>query len=207
MAEQGSEKAKKAWLQIEKNVDQHIKKHLIDNYSKQIVKKFSPKLNGLVGKYLSSLPKHVRETDGDDLANVAQIEFFETIKSWDPAKSTDIWPLAYSRINGAMRDQIRFITKASPSRVYDWVTDAAYLYLTVEKADNFESKIESGVVLSDAMKLLDRRERFIIFNRFRHDYTFKDIGKKIKLSESQVTRIYKGALLKLKKAMSGKDHL
>ncbi len=204
MKEEASAKTKKLWSGIEKEVDRHIKKHITDRYSNQILKKFMPKINYLVNKYFASLPRHVRDTEGDDLANIAKIEFFETIKAWDPKKSTDVWPLAYSRITGAMRDQIRFITKASPARMYDWVTDAAYLYLTVEQSDNFETKIDSGVVLNDALKLLSRKERFVIFNRFKHDQTFKDIGEKIGLSESQTTRIYKEALTKLKKVIAEK---
>lgn len=196
---EGSPKVKKFWSEIEQTLDRHIKQHLIDNYSDQILKKFQPKINYLVNKYLASLPYHVRESDGDDITNIAKIEFFETIKAWDPKRSTDVWPLAYSRITGAMRDQIRFITKASPARMYDWITDAAYLYMTVEEDKEFEHKIDSGVVLSEAMKQLSRKERFIIFNRFKHDFTFKEIGEKINLSESQVTRIYKLALKKLKK--------
>jgi RNA polymerase sigma factor (sigma-70 family) len=196
---EGSPKAKKYWSEIEKILDRHIKQHLIDHYSDQILKKFQPKINYLVNKYLTTLPYHVRESDGDDITNIAKIEFFETIKAWDPKKSTDVWPLAYSRITGAMRDQIRFITKASPTRMYDWITDAAYLYMTVEQDKEFEHKIDSGVVLGEAMKQLNRKERFIIFNRFKHDFTFKEIGEKIGLSESQVTRVYKLALKKLKK--------
>jgi RNA polymerase sigma factor (sigma-70 family) len=143
-------------------------------------------------------------TEGDDIANVALIEFFETIKVWDPERNEDVWPLAYSRISGAMRDQIRYITKSSPTRLYNWVSDASSLYLTVEQDNSFETKIESGVVLNEAIKSLDRKEKFIIISRFKHDKTFKEIGEMIGISESQTTRIYKQVIQKLRKLIAEK---
>jgi len=204
MAEK-SKKGAKSWKDLEPSIDKSIKEHLIENYSKQILEKFQPRINGLVHKYFAGLPRHVIETDGDDLSNIARIEFFETIKAWNPNKYKDVWPLAYSRITGAMKDQIRFITKASPTRLYDWVTDAAYLYLSVEHDNSFEGKIESSVTLNRAMEELSKREKYVIFSRFKHDKTFKNIGDDIGISESQTTRIYKQTIKKLKKILGDKE--
>ena len=197
-------KAQEAWKKVKKAVDKDIKKHITSKYSDKILKKYNSKINYLVNKYFSSLPSHVVTTEGDDIANIARIEFFETIKVWDPERNEDVWPLAYSRISGAMRDQIRYITKASPTRLYNWVTDASSLYLAVEHDNSFENKIESGVVLNEAMKILDRKERFIIISRFKHDKTFKEIGEMIGVSESQTTRIYKQIIQKLRKLIAEK---
>ncbi|MDR1114153.1 MAG: sigma-70 family RNA polymerase sigma factor [Candidatus Margulisbacteria bacterium] len=192
------------WKKVKKTVDKDIKKHLTEKYSDQILKKYNNKINYLINKYFSSLPTHVVNTEGDDIANVARIEFFETIKVWDPERNEDVWPLAYSRISGAMRDQIRYITKASPTRLYNWVTDASNIYLAVEQDNSFENKIESGVVLNEAMQKLDRKEKFIIISRFKHDKTFKEIGEAIGISESQTTRIYKQVIEKLRKLIAEK---
>jgi RNA polymerase sigma factor (sigma-70 family) len=196
--------AQDAWKKVKKAVDRDIKKHITSKYSDQILKKYNSKINYLINKYFSSLPSHVVTTEGDDIANIARIEFFETIKVWDPERNEDVWPLAYSRISGAMRDQIRYITKASPTRLYNWVTDASNLYLAVEHDNSFENKIESGVVLNEAMKALDRKEKFIIISRFKHDKTFKEIGEMIGISESQTTRIYKQIIQKLRKLIAEK---
>jgi RNA polymerase sigma factor (sigma-70 family) len=199
VAELPTKNADELWEKIKKIAGQDVKRHLTTKYSDQILTKYGPKINGLISKYLASLPGHVISTEGDDLANVARIEFFETLKAWDPERSTDVWPLAYSRITGAMRDQIRYVTKASPARLYNWITEASYVYMTVEEDATFENKIESGVVLNEAMRQLDRREKFIVISRFKHDRTFKEIGDMIGLSESQTTRIYKTIMTKLKK--------
>ena len=196
--------AQDTWKKVKKAVDKDIKRHLTERYSDQILKKYNSKINYLINKYFASLPSHVVTTEGDDIVNIARIEFFETIKVWDPERNADVWPLAYSRISGAMRDQIRYITKSSPTRLYNWVTNASSLYLAVEQDNSFETKIESGVVLNEAMKSLDRKEKFIIISRFKHDKTFKEIGEMVGISESQTTRIYKQVLQKLHKLISEK---
>ncbi len=196
---EGSPKAQQAWEKAKKIAGQDIKRHLTSKYSDEIITKYSSKINSLVTRYFSSLPPHVVNTEGDDLANVARIEFFETIKAWDPARNEDVWPLAFSRITGAMRDQIRYITKASPTRLYNWITDAAYVFMSIEEESSFESKVEASVVLDEAMNQLERKERFIVVSRFKHDKTFKEIGDLIELSESQTTRVYKTAMDRLKK--------
>ena len=190
------------WRKIEKAVMLDIKKHLSKNYSSSILKKFAPKIRGLVLKYLASLPSHVKQAEGDDLGNVAQIEFFETIKQWDPKQNSSIWPLAYSRITGAMRDHIRYLTKADPSRLYDWIAQAANLYEVVNKhAASFETKVEDGVTLNRAMECLSEKEKKVVFGRYKDDKTFMEIGEDIGVSESQATRIYKTSIKKLKRAV------
>ncbi|MFC1517323.1 sigma-70 family RNA polymerase sigma factor [Candidatus Margulisiibacteriota bacterium] len=194
------------WRRLEKIVISDIKKHLTKNYSPQIMDKFSKKLTGLVGKYLRSLPAHVTQAEGDDLFNVARIEFFETIKQWDPKRSMDIWPLAYSRVTGAMKDHIRYLTKADPSRLYDWIAQAANIYAVVNKhAAAFENKVEDGVALNRAMDCLSDKEKNVIIGRYKKDLTFKEIGDNIGVSESQATRIYKSSIKKLKRAVKETD--
>jgi len=198
--------AKKIWKDIEAMISADIKEHYSQKYSEPILKKYKSKIDSLVYRYTSRLPKHVSGSEADDIANVARIEFFETIKQWDPNRSTDIWPLAYSRISGAMKDHIRYLTKADPSRVLDWVDSAAHVYLTIKENNSFETKIEDGLTLSKAMETLNDKEKFIIKGRYQDDKTFKELGSKVGVSESQATRIYKGALLKLRKSMKDVPH-
>jgi RNA polymerase sigma factor (sigma-70 family) len=202
MMETQTPDVQKIWAQSQDVLLDDIKKYFSEKYSQKILNKFQSRIQGLVGRYYSKLPSHVTSSEADDLANVARIEFFETIKQWDPVKSLDIWPLAYSRITGAMKDHIRYLTKADPSRVYDWVNTAAYLYQSVENNNTFETKIENGVTLNTAMHELSAKERFIVIGRYRDDKTFKELGQKVGVSESQATRIYKGAIDTLKKTIA-----
>jgi hypothetical protein len=127
----------------------------------------------------------------------------ETVKVWVPSRCPDIWPLARARIVGAMKDHIRFITRADPSRLYDWVTDAAYILMAIQDRADFENEIETGVQLQEAMKVLSMRERKIVLSHTKDDLTFKQIGELIGVSESQISRIYKKAIEKLRKVIGG----
>ncbi|MFC1478639.1 sigma-70 family RNA polymerase sigma factor [Candidatus Margulisiibacteriota bacterium] len=189
----------KIWQKAEGDVIAAIKQYLIKAHPGEILKKYQSRIASVVAVYLRKLPSHVVTSEKDDLANVARIEFLEAIRSWDPRKRENPWPLALTRITGAMRDHIRYLTKADPSRLYDWVTSAAYMYMTVNSSGGFEHKIERGIQLSMAMKQLTEQERKIVVWHYKKDITFQDIGKKIGLSESQVSRIYNQAVKKLKK--------
>ena len=190
------------WKKAEGDVISAIKHHLIKAYPGDILKKYQSKISSVVSIYLRKLPNHVVASESDDLANVARIEFMETIRNWDPLKREDPWPLAFSRITGAMRDHIRYLTKADPSRLYDWVTNAAYIYMTVNSSSDFEHKIERGVQLNLAMNQLAEQERKVVVWHYKKDKTFKEIGEHIGLSESQVSRIYSQAIKKIKRVIA-----
>lgn len=189
------------WEELEPAVLSHVKNTLLRQYSNDILEKFHSKISGIVYSYTAQLPKHVVSSEYDDLANIAKIEFLETVRSWDPRVTSDIWAFAYSRLTGAMKDHLRSLTKADPSRLYNWITDAAHVYLSVNNNEDIHSKIENSIQLYDAMKKLNYVEKKIINERYKNDKTFKEIGEEINLSESQVTRIYKEAVEKLKKIM------
>jgi RNA polymerase sigma factor (sigma-70 family) len=175
-----------------------LKKYFLNKFPKEILKKFQAQLDVLVSKYVAHLPRHVASSEFDDLANVARLELFESIKSWDPRKNPKVWPLAQQRITGAMRDHIRYLTKSDPTRLYEWITNAAYLFMSVEQSPHFEHKIEDGFQLDKAMRILNDLERQVVVMYYRDNKTFKEIAKMVGLSESQVSRICKTATQKMK---------
>ena len=189
------------WDQIGEKVLNNIKVHLLRHYPSEILRHYNPKIDSVVKRYSRYLPSYVAESELDDLKTIAQLEILETLKVWNPSKSEEIWPLAYVRITGAMKDHIRYITKSDPSRFYEWVSDAAYVYLTVNKRADFEHQIENGLHLKQAMEVLDLREKKIVNAYIRDDLTFQTIGQKLNISESQISRIYKSAILKIKKEL------
>lgn len=182
-----------------------IKVCLLKKYSESILAHFQKKIDYLVNKYVRNLPSHVGVSESEDLQTIAILEFFETIKAWDPRRNADVWPLAYSRINGAMRDHIRYVTKSDPSRFYEWVSDAAHLYLTVNQDNSFESKIESSDQLSRAMARLSPRDKRVVMAYIKEDKTFAEIGEEFDISESHVSRVYKKAIEEIKKSLSSSE--
>jgi RNA polymerase sigma factor (sigma-70 family) len=191
-------------LNTKHRIIRDLSEYVIHYYTSDLFAVFQPKIDRLVYNYLRKLPHFIKESERDDLSNIACIEFLETLRSWDPTTHAMIWPFAFSRINGAMRDHIRYLTKADPSRIYSWVTDAAYIYLAINKNQTeFAGKIEDGLMLKQAMELLSATEQKVITLKGVHDLTLKDISVKVNLSESQVSRIYNGAIDKLKKILKG----
>ena len=91
------------------------------------------------------------------MQTIAQLELIETFKAWNPAKNPDIWPLAYTRINGH-ESHMRYISKTDPTRFYDWVVDAANLYLAVNDDNSHESSIETSTELERALKELYQKK-------------------------------------------------
>jgi len=190
------------WTKISRPVLNQVKVHLLTYYISDIMHHFQSKIEMVVRRYSKSLPNHVVGSEIDDLRTVSQLEFLETFKVWDSEQHDDVWPLAQARIIGAMKDHIRYITRSDPSRLYDWITDAAQMYMTVQTSADFEKNVETGDQLSRAMEALTLREKQVVMAHTRQDLTFKQIGTQIGVSESQVSRIYKKSLEKLKKQLS-----
>lgn len=189
------------WEKVGTKVVNNIKIFLLNHYLEAIMWEYTSRLDAIVNRYARYLPLHVAQSEKDDLKTVAQLEFLETIKAWDPEKNTAIWPLAKVRIIGAMKDHIRYVTKSDPSRLYDWITDAAAMFEMVSDRADFENEIENGVQLNNALACLSEREKQVVIAHTKHDLTFKQIGDKVGVSESQASRIYKKAIEKVRKAV------
>jgi RNA polymerase sigma factor (sigma-70 family) len=186
------------WERIAKPIYNNLKVFLLKEHVEDMLFFFRDRVEIIVKKYARYLPNYVVDSEIDDLRTVAQLEFLETVKVWDPDQNQNIWPLAQQRMMGAMKDHIRYVTRSDPSTSYDWVADAGHLYLSVSDRADFVKKFESGDEMSRAMTALSERERKIVIAHTRHDLTFKTIGERIGVSESQVSRIYKKAIETLK---------
>jgi RNA polymerase sigma factor (sigma-70 family) len=187
------------WESIREPVLNSIKISLLETWDIIIIDAFSNRLEMVLRRYVKYLPKYVGESEIDDLRTISQLEFLETIKVWDPELCPDVWPLAQRRILGAMKDHIRYISKSDPTRFYDWITDAAYVFMAINKRADFENQIETGIQLNQAMSGLNYREKKIVVLHTKNDMTFKEIGGKFGISESQISRIYKASIMKIKK--------
>ena len=191
----------KLWNKMGLTVVNYVKVLVLENHLDAVNSFFSERLNIIIRRYCRTLPIHVLDTEGDDLVSIAQLELIESIKSWDPIHNDEVWPLAQMRMLGAMRDHIRYLSKADPSRLYEWVNDQASNYIEYRTPTDHATNFAMQDEIKQAMKELDDRERFIIYAHVKLDLTFKVIGERINLSESQVSRVYKKSITKLKKSI------
>jgi len=193
---------KSLWVKTQQRITNFIKIVLLKDYVDQILAFNESRILMVLRKYIKNLPTHVVDSEVDDLHTIAQLEFLETIKVWVPYEHPEIWPLAQVRMLGAMKDHIRHITRTDPTRTYDWIVNAAHLYIGINtKADVYESFDQSDQLMR-AMKTLTTREKKVVISYVYEDITFKAIGERINVSESQVSRIYKTAIEKVKKEIT-----
>ena len=181
------------WDRVSEPVLNNIKIILLKKYVPDILHFYADRIQIVVKKYAKHLPGYVVSSEIDDLYTIAQLEFIETLKSWTPDPQTGIWPLAQARILGAMKDHIRYITKSDPSRFYEWITDAAYMIMTVQKESDFSQNIDFSEKLNDIMKGVSEKERKVIIAYTQHELTFQKIG------------VAAAAYLKLKRGQHTKD--
>ena len=193
---------KNIWYNIGLTVVNYVKVVLLEKHLEVVNHFFSDRLKIIVRRYSRTLPIYVLDTEGDDLKSIAQLELIEAIKAWDPIHNEEVWPLAQMRMLGAMRDHIRYLSKADPSRVFEWVNDQASHYLESKTPKDYATTYAMQDEIKQAMKELDDRERFIVYAHVKLDLTFKIIGERINLSESQVSRVYKKSISKLKKIIN-----
>ena len=198
-------KLENCWNDIKKSVFNNVKVCLLRDFCEDILEHYNLKIEYVVSQYSRHIPFHVASTEKDDFLNIAKLEFLETFKVWDMDMYPDIWPLAYRRIRGAMRDYIRYITKANPSKFYDWVSEASYMYMEINESNAFEKKVETGMQLNYLMTHLSKRDRQIVLAYTKEDLTFSQIGKRWDLSESQISRIYKKALKVIRAAIDSEE--
>ena len=125
------------WGAAKLNVINYLKVQLLQHYIEDVFSFYQNRLNIVVYMYIRQLPNYVADREIDDLKTISSLEFVESIKAWDIEKSDDVWPYAQLRIKGALKDHIRYITKSDPSRVYEWISDAAHMFQLIEKEESF----------------------------------------------------------------------
>ena len=169
-------------------------------YSAETLDKYKDQINSSVRWYVSTLPRHIARSEASDLESEAKIAFVECLKTWDPRKG-DLWPYVSVRLKGSMQDYLRKRGGDPVAGLYEFVTSAANVYMAFNRKEIVHDEIDKFLHVDSAMKDFSDKEKAVIRGYYQNDRTFKEIGKEIGLSESQVSRICKDATLRLKKAL------
>jgi RNA polymerase sigma factor (sigma-70 family) len=169
-------------------------------YSSETLEKYKDQINSSVRWYVSTLPRHIASSEAHDLESEAKIAFVECLKTWDPRKG-DLWPYVSVRLKGSMQDYLRKRGTDPVAGLYEFITSAANVYMAFNRKDIVHEEVDKLLHVDSAMEDFSAKEKNVIESYYQKDKTFKQIGKEIGLSESQVSRICKDATLKLKKAL------
>ena len=174
-------------------------------HSAETLEKYHNQINSTVRWYISSLPRHIAQHEADDLASEAKMAFMDCIKTWDPRKG-ELWPYVSFRLKGAMQDYLRKRGGDPVAGIYEFVSSAANVYMAFNNKSIVHEEVDKALHLETAMQVLDDKEKSVINGYYKEDKTFKEIGKDIGLSESQVSRICRDATTKLKIILKSEEH-
>ncbi len=169
-------------------------------YSDEVIEKYKNQIDATIKWYINNLPANVAKSETEDLKSEAKMAFLEALKTWDPRKG-DLWNYVSIRLKGSMQDYLRKRGSDPVTGIYDWVTQAANVYLAFNKEVAHVETTEAATQIDSALNGLAENERVVITGYYQDDKTFKEIGTEIGLSESQVSRICKGATQKLKRML------
>lgn len=184
---------------IENRIVSIMREHFL-TLSDEVLEKYKDQITKTVRWYIGSLPRHVAKNESDDLLSEAKIAFIETLKTWDPRKGA-LWAYVSVRLKGAMQDYLRKRGSDPVTGIYEFITSAANIYMAFNRESIVQEESDASITVESAMKELSESERKVIKSYYSEDKTFKEIGKDVNLSESQVSRIAKTATEKLKKVL------
>lgn len=176
-----------------------LRNHFL-KYSDEVIDKYKNQIDSTIKWYLNNLPSHVAKSESDDLRSEAKLAFIDALKTWDPRKG-DLWPYVSIRLKGSMQDYLRKRGTDPVTGIYEWVTQAANVYLAFNKEVAHIETTEVATQIDSALEDLTEQERSVVVGYYQDDKTFKEIGDVIGLSESQVSRICKTATQKLKRLL------
>ena len=185
--------------EVEDRIVSIIREHFL-KYNSETLEKYQDQINSTVRWYVSTLPRHIASSEAHDLESEAKIAFVECLKTWDPRKG-DLWPYVSVRLKGSMQDYLRKRGTDPVAGLYEFITSAANVYMAFNRKEIVHEEIDKVLHVDSAMEDFSAKEKTVIEHYYQHDKTFKQIGKEIGLSESQVSRICKEATLKLKKRL------
>ncbi|HTY13360.1 MAG TPA: sigma-70 family RNA polymerase sigma factor [Candidatus Omnitrophota bacterium] len=173
-------------------------------HSDEVLQKYQKQIQSSVSWYVQTLPSHIKNSEADDLASEAKIAFVDALKTWDPRRG-ELWSYVSIRLKGSMQDYLRRKKMDQVSGMYEWINSAAYVYMAFNREAIVGDNVDDLLHVDTALKVLDDKEKFVVENYYKKDMTFKEIGKVIGLSESQVSRICKEATRKMKQAIKSSD--
>jgi RNA polymerase sigma factor (sigma-70 family) len=169
-------------------------------YTDEVAEKYKDQIQSLVKWYIRTLPRHIASSEADDLTSEAKIAFIDALKTWDPRRG-ELWSYVSVRLKGSMQDYLRKRGTDPVAGLYEWITSAANVYLAFNKESVHHEKVDEILHIDSAVRKLGDKEQVVVKKYYREDKTFKEIGKEIGLSESQVSRICKEATAKIKKSL------
>ena len=137
---------------------------------------------------------------GEDLEELVQVGSLALVKAsgrFGPDRGVAFASFAAPAVEGGIRRHLRD-RSGRATRVASGTTDSGEA--AADPAGELDSIDESEfrLLLADGLRVLDERERRIVFLRFHGDMTERQIASSVGISQAHVSRLLEGALVKLR---------
>ncbi len=148
----------------------------------------------------------------DDLVQAGSVGLVRASARFDPGRGVAFASFVGPAVEGAIRRHLSVRRRGAqlPPNAQRANTDSAAVEASgaaVAGSREPESLVasESRLLLAGGLRVLDERERQIVFLRFNADMTERQIAAAIGISQAHVSRLLDGALTKLRAELSSGD--
>jgi RNA polymerase sigma-B factor len=148
----------------------------------------------------------------DDLVQAGSVGLVRASARFDPGRGVAFATFVGPAVEGAIRRHLSVRRRGVqlPPNAQRTSPDSAALEAsgaTVDGSREPESLVESEhrLLLAGGLRVLDERERQIVFLRFNADMTERQIADAVGISQAHVSRLLDGALTKLRAELSSGD--
>lgn len=168
----------------------------------------------VVNRIAPRLPVSVSE---DELFAAGMYGLMRAARSYDPDRGAGFKTYAYHRIRGAILDDLRrldFLPRSLRDRARANGEDAPSMLSIPTDEDGHESLAAQPVahkaetedlteLLHKAIDELPAKMRIVMSLYYRENMKMRDIGERLKLTESRVSQIHSNAVARLRRVMRG----
>jgi RNA polymerase sigma-B factor len=133
---------------------------------------------------------------GEDLEELVQVGSLALVKAsgrFDPGRGVAFASFAAPAVEGGIRRHLRDRSGRATRAAAD-TPDGGDAARELDSIDESEVR----VLLADGLRVLEERERRIVFLRFHADMTERQIASSVGISQAHVSRLLAGALVKLR---------
>jgi RNA polymerase sigma factor FliA len=166
----------------------------------------------VVNRIKPRLPASVAE---DDLFAAGMFGLMRAARSYDPSRGAGFKTYAYHRIRGAILDDLRrsdFLPRSMRDKARAEGVEPPSLLGIPTDEDGHENLAAHPVgesaanedmhdLLQEAIDNLPEKMRIVMSLYYREEVKMREIGERLKLTESRVSQIHSNAVTRLRRAM------
>jgi RNA polymerase sigma factor for flagellar operon FliA len=163
----------------------------------------------LAGRVLAALPRN-SGIEMSDLIQAGNLGLLQATRTFSPQSGAPLAGYAKFRIRGEMLDTVRrnsALWRANLTTQGSTAEDGTDLESTIpappeHSPHSLLSKHERAAILDQEVARLPARYRAVVRLRYSNEFSLREIGKVLRVHESRACQLHRGALCRLRRALS-----